>query len=184
MRCAKQKVLKGSFESGSEYISRSYDYCKRCMYNTEWIEANLNLLDAIIENTDCPIQALDKDYQFLIRRCTDAELYNYLYAIGLLEDNKTDEAAHFLKNNRVIDAGHKDHLNAKFMLCSESGHMKKKALDALIDMIKIAPTYSLDAISRYLILKDIEYVARELDNYETAYKYASMRLKIISDMRD
>ena len=184
MRCAKQKVLKGSFESGSEYINRSYDYCKRCMYNTEWIEANLNLLDAIIENTDCPIQALHKDYQYLIRRCTEGELYNYLYAVGLLEDNKTDEAANFLKNNRVIDAGHREHLNAKFMLCSESQHMKKKALDTFIDMIKIAPTYSLDAISRYLILKDIEYVAKELDNFEIAYKYASMRLKIISDMRD
>lgn len=184
MWTGKQKILKGAFESGSEFLTRSRDYCSRCPYNTEWIEAHIYLYESIVENTDCPIQALDKDYSFKIRRTTDSELYNYLYAIRLLDDGKGDDAAHFLKHNRLIDAGHKDHINAKFILLSDSQLLKRQALESLTDMIKRAPTYALDAISRYLILKDIEYAARSIDNYEMAYKYASMRLKIISDMRD
>ena len=184
MRVARHKVLKGAFESASEYITQSKTYCEKCRYNTEWIEVHLYLYEAIIENTDCPAQALDKDYALKIRRTTDSEIYNYLYAVRLLDDSKGDEAAHFLKHNRIIDAGHKDHINAKFMLLSDSQLLKKEALDSLIGMIRQAPIYPLDAISRYLILKDIEYAARAVDDFEMAYKYASMRLKIISDMRD
>ena len=184
MRSGKQKILKGAFESGIDLLNKAKDYCQRCPFNTEWIEAHIYLYEAIVENTDCPIQALDKDYQLKIRRTYDSELYNYLYAVRLLDDNKGDDAAHFLKHNKLIDAGHKDHVNAKFMLLSDSQLLKKQALESLCDMIKTAPVYPLDAVSRYLILKDIEFAARSLDNYELAYKYATMRLKIISDMRD
>lgn len=184
MRVARQKVLKGAFESAVSAISYAKSYSDKCKLNTDWIYAQVFLYEAIIENTDCPAQALDKDYSLKVRRTTDSEIYNYLYAIRLLDDSKGDEAAHFLKHNRIIDAGHKDHINAKFMLLSDSQLLKKEALDSLIGMIRQAPIYPLNAISRYLILKDIEYAARAIDDYEMAYKYASMRLKIISDMRD
>ena len=184
MWVARHKVLKGAFESAIRYLEMGKTYCEKCEYNTEWILSRIYLYEAIIENTDCPAQALNKDFPMKIRKSIDSELYNYLYALKLLDDLKGDEAAYFLKNNKIIDAGHKDHINAKFMLLSESQHLKKEALDSLVGMIKQAPIYPLDAISRYLILKDIEYAARAVDNFEMAYKYASMRIKIISDMRD
>ena len=184
LRIGMQKVLKGAFESGAQYLSSAREYSSKCRYSTEWIDSQIFIYEAVIENSDCPMQSLDKDYFLKIRRCTGYEFYNYLYAVRLIDDNRGDEAAQFLKFNKIIEASHKEHINAKFMLLSDNTSLKKQALNTLSEMIKKAPVYPLDAVTRYLILKDIEFAARSLDNYEIAYKYASMRLKIISDMRD
>ncbi len=184
MQLGKKKVLKGAFESGAEYLRAAYEYSQRCSYSTEWIDAHIFIYESIIENSDCPIQSLDKDYFLKIRRSTGYELYNYLYAVRLIDDKRGEEAAQFLKYNKIIEPAHKEHINAKFMMLSDSNDLKNQSLVILCDMIKKAPSYPLDAVSRYLILKDIEYSARALDNFEMAYKYATMRLKIISEMRD
>ena len=184
MHTGKKKLLRGAFESATEYFRSAREYSAKCAYSTEWIDAHIFLYESVIENSDCPMQSMDKDYYYKIRRCTGYELFNYLYAIRLIDDKKGEEAAQFLKFNQMIEPAHKEHINAKFMLLSENVELKKQALDNLQSMIKSAPSYPLDAISRYLILKDIEQAARTLDDFETAYKYASMRIKIISDMRD
>ncbi len=180
----KKKILKGAFESGLELFRLCREYSDKCTLSTDWIDANIFIFEAIVENSDCPIQSLDKDYFLKIRRSTGYEYYNYFYAIRLIDDKRGDEAAQFLKFNKIIEPAHKEHINAKFMLLSENKQLQNQALDTMREMIKKAPSYPLDAITRYLILKDIEYAARSLDNYETAYKYATMRLKIISEMRD
>jgi len=184
MYVGRKKTLKGAFESAGQYLSKAREYSLACSYSTEWIDANVFLYEAIIENSDCPIQSLDKDYYMKIRRSTGYEYFNYLYAIRLIDEKRGEDAAQFLKYNKTIEPSHKEHLNAKFMMLSDNNDLKAQALDILCNMIKKAPSYPLDAITRYLILKDIEYAARALDNFEMAYKYASMRLKIISDMRD
>ncbi len=184
MRIGIIKVLKGAYESGANYLRLAGQYSSKCRYSTDWIDSQIFLHEAVIENSDCPIQAIDKDYFLKIRKCTGHELYNYLNAVKLIDDNRSDDAAQFLKFNKVNEASHKEHINAKFMLLSDNNSLKLQALSAMREIIKKAPVYPLDAISRYLILKDIEFAARSLDNYEMAYKYATMRLKIISDMRD
>ena len=70
------------------------------------------------------------------------------------------------------------------MMLTENKDIKRQALETLCAMIKKAPSYPLDAVTRYLILKDIEFCARALEDFAMAYKYATMRLKIISEMRD
>lgn len=184
MYAGRKKALKGAFESAGQYLSKAREYSQACSYSTEWIDANIFLYESIIENSDCPIQSLDKDYYMKIRRSTGYEYFNYLYAIRLIDEKRGEDAAQFLKYNKTIEPSHKEHLNAKFMMLSDNNELKAQALELLCNMIKKAPSYPLDAITRYLILKDIEYAARALDNFEMAYKYATMRLKIISDMRD
>ncbi len=180
----KTKLLKGAFESASYYFGLARDFSLKCPYCTEWIDASIYLFESVIENSDCPIQALDKEYFMKLRRCVGYEYYNYLCAIKLIDENKADELTYFLKRNKVIETAHKEHINAKLMMISESSEQKHEALDLLCIIIKKAPSYSLDAVTRYLVLKDIEQLARELDNFELAYKYATMRIKIISDMRE
>ncbi len=180
----KSKTLKGAFESATHYLNHAREFSLKCSYPTDWIDANVLLYESMIENSDCPIQSLDKEYYMKLRRCNGFEYYNYLYAIRLIDEKRGEDAAQFLKHNKVIEPAHKEHINAKFMMLSENNELRTQALDLLCDMIKKAPSYPLDAISRYLILKDIEESARALDNFEMAYKYATMRLKIISDMRD
>ncbi len=184
MLCGKSKTLKGAFESATYYLNMSRRFSSKCAYSTDWIDANVYLYESMIENSDCPIQSLDKEYYMKLRRCIGFEHYSYLYAIRLIDEKRGEDAAQFLKHNKVIETAHKEHINAKFMMLSENNELKFQALEFLCDMIKKAPSYPLDAITRYLILKDIEESARALDNYEMAYKYATMRLKIIADMRD
>lgn len=184
MRIAISKVARGAYESASVYLTQSRKYSAECRYPTDWIDSQVSLYEAVIENSDCPIQAINSDYSTKARRCTGQELYNYLNAVSLIDDNRSEDAAQFLKFNKVNDAAHKEHINAKFMLLSDNSSLKHQALNNMREIIKKAPVYPLDAISKYLILKDIEFAARALDNYELAYKYATMRLKIISDMRD
>ena len=184
MQTGKNKILSGAFESGGKYLSKALEYSKKCPFATEWIDANVFIFEAVVENSDCPIQSLSKDYFLKIRRSTGYEYYNYLYAIRLIDDNRGEEAAQFLKHNNIIEPAHKEHINAKFMMLSESKDLKVQSLELMCDIIKRAPSYALDSVTRYLLLKDIEYAARAINNYEMAYKYASMRLKIITDMRD
>lgn len=184
MYLGRRYTLKGSFDSAAIYLSKALEYSQKCIYATEWIDANVFIYQAVIENTDCPLQALDTDYFMKIRRAVGYEYFNYLKAVKMIDENKGEEAAQFLKQNKIIEPAHKEHINAKFMMLSENNDIKSQALDTLCNMIKRAPSYPLDAISRFLILKDIEYAARAIDNYEIAYKYASMRLKIVSEMRD
>ena len=184
MMTGKKKLSRGAFETAAEYFRAAKDYSSKCAYTSDWIDAHVFLYESIIENSDCPMQSIDKDYYYKIRKCTGYELFNYLYAIRLIDDKKGEEAAHFLKFNQMIEPSHKEHINAKFMLLSDNTEIKRQALENMQSMIKAAPSYPLDAVSRYLILKDIEEASRSLDDFETAYKYASMRIKIISEMRD
>ena len=184
MLVGKKLTLKGAFESARIYLELSKQYSEKCAYPTEWIDTHVYIYEAMIENIDCPVQSLDKDYFFALRRSTGYEFYNYLYALKLIDEKRGEDAAQFLKYNKTIEPSHKEHINAKFMMLSENNEIKAQALEILRNMIKKAPSYPLDAITRYLILKDIEDLARAIGNYELAYKYASMRIKIISDMRD
>ncbi|MEE1357931.1 MAG: helix-turn-helix transcriptional regulator [Clostridia bacterium] len=184
MQLGKKYTLRGAFESGSMYLRKAYEYSQKCPYSTEWIDANIFVYEAIIENSDCPVQSLDKDYFLKIRRSTGYEMYNYLFAISLIDEKRSEDAAQFLKFNKMIEPAHKEHINAKFMMLTENKDIKRQALETLCAMIKKAPSYPLDAVTRYLILKDIEFCARALEDFAMAYKYATMRLKIISEMRD
>ena len=184
MISGKNKTLKGTFETATHYFSLSREFSSKCAYPTDWIDANVYLYESMIENSDCPIQSLDKEYFMKLRRSVGYEHYSYLYAIRLIDEKRSEDAAQFLKHNKLIEAAHKEHINAKFMMLSDNNDLKAQALQLLCDMIKKAPSYPLDAITRYLVLKDIGESARSLDNFEMAYKYATMRIKIISDMRD
>ncbi len=184
MQSGKNKTLKGAFESATHYFDLAHVFSAKCVYPTDWIDANILLYESMIENSDCPVQSLDKEYYMKLRRSIGFEIYSYLYAIRLIDEKRGEDAAQFLKHNKLIEQAHKEHVNAKFMMLSDNNELKNQALELLCDMIKKAPSYPLDAITRYLILKDIEESARALDDFEMAYKYATMRLKIISDMRD
>ena len=77
MRIGISKVLKGAYESASNYLTLAHRYSSKSRYSTDWIESQVFLYEAVIENSDCPIQALDKDYSVKTRRSTEQELYNY-----------------------------------------------------------------------------------------------------------
>ena len=153
----------GNLESAESMLKKSLEFAERTIYNTHDIKARISIFSAIAKNVQSPKLEFNEDeYISESNDSVYSDLYNYLI------ENKD----HKYKNSIM-----QRHLKAKELM--RSFHYTK-ATEILTEIEADRARYPVDSYILFSIYNDLEYCAKELSNFEDAYKYSSKRIALLS----
>ena len=153
----------GNLESASSMLEKSLDFANKTIYNTHDIRAKISLFSAIAKNVQSPkLEFNENEYIDASNRSVYSDLYNYLI------ENRN----HKYKNTIM-----ERHLRAKELI--RAFHYTE-ATDILTEIEADRARSPVDSYILFSIYNDLEYCAKELSNFEDAYKYSSKRIALLS----
>ncbi len=163
LECGKEHLINGNLITATKYFKKSLEYTKETIYPTNDIRAKISLYSAISENVQSPMLEFEEEaYLYEANSAINTDLYNYI--IGNHEHSYS---------NQIM----KKHLKAKELI--KSFHYS----EATVILSDIEANRAREQVDSYLlfnIYSDLEYCAKELGNFEDAYKYSSKRIALLS----
>ena len=158
----KECVLLGQLKIGFEHLSRALEFSSRTVYPTSDIEAMSQLYLAIAKNIQSPLLELKLE--------SFRDEYFSSYGIELLRYISGDFDYEY-KNPLLLR-----HARAKNLIKAKRF---SDALDILLDIADNKKAYGYNAFVIFSVYTDIEYVMRELQDFEGAYRYSSKRISML-----
>lgn len=158
----KECVLLGRLKKGLEHLGRALDYSSRTVYPTNDITSMSRLYTAIAKNIQAPLLELELD--------SLRDEYFSSYDIELLRYISCDFDYEY-KNPLLLR-----HARAKNLIKAKK---YTSALEILLDIADNKKTYGYNAFVIFSVYSDIEYVMRELSDFEGAYRYSSKRISML-----
>jgi len=153
----------GNLESAAAMLGKSLDFADNTIYDTHDIKAKITIFTAIARNVQSPKLEFDEDeYISESNDSVYSDLYNYLI------ENKDHKYA-----NTIMER----HLKAKELM--RAFHYTE-ATEILAEIEADRARYPVDSYILFSIYNDLEYCAKELSNFEDAYKYSSKRIALLS----
>ena len=153
----------GNLESAAAMLGKSLDFSDNTIYDTHDIKAKITIFTAIARNVQSPKLEFDEDeYISESNDSVYSDLYNYLI------ENKDHKYA-----NTIMER----HLKAKELM--RAFHYTE-ATEILAEIEADRARYPVDSYILFSIYNDLEYCAKELSNFEDAYKYSSKRIALLS----
>lgn len=163
---AKRMFRFGNMRSALKELEVTEAFLNKTAYPTSSLAGEILFLRAIIENPAAPLLALStEDYHRLSDKGSLRELYAYL-----------SENTAYPYENAILSR----HLAARAL-------MKKNAFsDAesiLLTLVEEKSGADMSAFLLYRIYTDLEASAKELRNFEAAYRYSTKRMALMSSFR-
>lgn len=153
----------GNLESAAAMLGKSLDFADNTIYDTHDIKAKITIFTAIARNVQSPKLEFDEDeYISESNDSVYSDLYNYLI------ENRDHKYA-----NTIMER----HLKAKELM--RAFHYTE-ATEILAEIEADRARYPVDSYILFSIYNDLEYCAKELSNFEDAYKYSSKRIALLS----
>lgn len=153
----------GNLESAVAMLEKSSDFADRTIYNTHDVKAKISLFGAIAKNVQSPkLEFSEDEYVSESNKSVCSDLYNYL-----IENRKHKYT------NTIMER----HLKAKELI--RAFHYTE-ATDILTEIEANRARSPVDSYILFSIYNDLEYCAKELSNFEDAYKYSSKRIALLS----
>ncbi len=153
----------GNLESAVAMLEKSSSFADRTIYNTHDVKAKISLFSAIAKNVQSPkLEFSENEYVSESNKSVYSDLYNYL-----IENRKHKYT------NTIMER----HLKAKELI--RAFHYTE-ATDILTEIEANRARSPVDSYILFSIYNDLEYCAKELSNFEDAYKYSSKRIALLS----
>ena len=166
LHAARRYVRSGNLDSALREIEAARRYADATIYPTEAPRAELCLLYAVASNVHGPVFALDENaYTALKENAVAYEFYQYL-----------KENLNFPYQNQLFST----HLLARQYMKSSDFH---KALSLLNELEERKSAPEMTAFMLYRINSDAEVCHKELRDFESAYRYSTRRLALLSSFR-
>ena len=164
--CGKKAWNNGAMESAVGYLQSALDYTGETSYPTDSIKAGCAILMPIGLNVPAPLLEFNEHgYIDSLRRAGCLDVYCYL----------TEREGYAFENPFYAD-----HLRARVL-------MKENNPTAAIALLcRIEEQKGADGITAFLLFRvysDMEICYRELGDYESAYRYSSKRMSLLSAFR-
>ena len=156
----------GSLNTAKKLLNMAMDYSKKTAYPTEIYENIIPMYLAVCENIQSPLLEFDTDAYFkgMIDN-EDFEFYKYL-TLDYDFEYTTGEYARHLKAKRLMRE--RNYLGAISIMKDISENKTYKDYNAHL---------------MFCLYADIEACAKQLLDFETAYKYSSKRLSLIESFK-
>jgi hypothetical protein len=133
------------------------------VYPTSDIKARLLLFSAIAQNVQSPKLEFDEtSYMTFADGAIESDLYNYI----------TENHSHNFSNEIM-----RSHLKAKELMRS---FRFSEAMDIMTEIEANRAQRTVDSYMLFNIYCDLEICAKELGDFEDAYKYSSKRISLLS----
>ena len=162
----RELMMNGSLRSAKEMLLLASDYAKKTIYPTESYQNKIPLYLAVCENIQSPLLEFDAAayYKGLIEN-EEIEFYKYLTLDFDFEYSTIEYTRH---------------IEAKKLMRERN---YPAALSIMRDIIETKGYKRYNAYLMFSIYADIENCARQLLDFETAYKYSSKRLSLIESFK-
>ena len=156
----------GSLKTAKEMLNKAKENAEKTVYPTEFYENIIPMYLAVCENIQSPLLEFDTDAYFkgMIEN-EDFEFYKYL-TLDYDFEFATEEYAR--------------HLRAKWLM-KERNYLG--ALSIMKDISENKTYTSYNAHLMFCLYADIEACAKQILDFETAYKYSSKRLSLIESFK-
>lgn len=166
LHAARRYVRSGNLDSALREIEAARRFADATVYPTDAPRAELCLLYAVASNVHGPLFSLDEaSYNALKENAVAYEFYQYL-----------KENLDFSYQNQLYSM----HLRAR-------QHMKngdfRKALSVLAELEERKSAPEMTAFILYRINSDAEICHKELRDFESAYRYSTRRMALVSSFR-
>ncbi len=163
MNLGKECVKLGQLKKGISHLTTAREYSARTVYSTKDIEAACELYLSIAKNIQSPLIELDLEgFRDDYYGGDDIELLRYL----------AQDFEYEYKNPLI-----RRHVSAKSLI---RGKKYTEALEILLDIANNKKKYGYNAFVIFSVYSDIEYVMRELLDFEGAYRYSTKRISMLS----
>lgn len=161
----KKLVLLGSMASGGEALERGLGFCEKTLYDTRIPRAVMSLYLAVAQNVSAPLLEWDPaTYEDTVRETADYDFFKYV----------CQDAEYPFRDER-----YRLHLEAKALL------RKYRYEAALVPLSQLEETKnsSYNAPLLYGVYADTEQCYKQLNQYESAYRYCSKRLALLENFK-
>ncbi|MBR5242126.1 MAG: helix-turn-helix transcriptional regulator [Clostridia bacterium] len=156
----------GSLNTAKEALNKAKEYARKTVYPTEIYENIIPMYLAVCENIQAPLLEFDTDAYFKgMVENEDYEFYKYL-TLDYDFDYTTDEYARHLKAKKLMKQ--RNYLGA---------------IEIMKDISENKNYGDYNAHLMFCLYADIEASAKQLLDFETAYKYSSKRLSLIESFK-
>lgn len=166
LKLGRRSVLTGALVTAKFHLSSALEYANKTVFDTSSIEMLVCLYSALCENIQSPMLELDAaKYEKYFYEITDVELFKYV----------SSDPAYIFKDENF--AKHRD---AKDLMKNRKYTEAMKLLSE-IEKNKNPDTYNAHLM--FMVYTDMEACAKQLMDFESAYKYASRRLSMIEGFK-
>jgi transcriptional regulator with XRE-family HTH domain len=163
LECGKKHLKNGNLITAQEFFDKCTSFSEMTVYPTSDIKARLLLFSAIAQNVQSPKLEFDEtSYMTFADGAIESDLYNYI----------TENHSHNFSNEIM-----KNHLKAKELMRS---FRFSEAMDIMTEIEANRAQRPVDSYMLFNIYCDLEICAKELGDFEDAYKYSSKRISLLS----
>ncbi len=162
----KESLHNGRLSLALDAFAKSSEFCKKTPYRTEHLETEMTLLSAISSNIQAPRLVLDEnEYVRLYNKISNAELFHYVI----------NDTSYRYTDPVVISL-----INAKKAMNSKDFETASEILTGL-DLNK--GKLNIGFFFLFRIFSDLETCFKEMKDFESAYKYSSKRISLLSSLK-
>ena len=162
----RRAVLKGSLYTAKELLSAAKQYSERTVYDTTRIDNLLLMYSSLAENIQSPLLEFDiKKFEANLDPDFEYEFYKYV----------TGDFAYDYSNPVL-----KKHCQAKEQM---KNRKYGEAIKNLEEIVAAKSTETYNCYVMFGVYTDLEQSAKQLLNFELAYKYASKRLSMLEGFK-
>ncbi len=162
-KLGKECVLAGKLKRAIEHFKELDRFAKGTVYPTDTYTNFSKLYIAVAKNIQTPLIEFDTDF-FKSSYLYNDEFEFFKYISGDYE---------FPYTNPLLSR----HASARGLI---KGRKYKEALEILFEIADNKKKYGYNSHVIFSVYSDIEYVMRELSDFEGAYRYSSKRLSMLS----
>ena len=162
----RRAVLKGSLYTAKDLLAKAKEYSQRTVYNTSVIDNLLLMYTSLADNIQSPLLEFDiKKFEANLDPDFEYEFYKYI----------TGDFAYDYKNPVF-----RKHRIAKEQM---KGRKYKEAIKTLEEIVAEKNPDTYNSYLMFGVYTDLENSAKQLLNFELAYKYASKRLSMLEGFK-
>ena len=162
----RRAVLKGSLYTAKDLLAKAKDYSSKTVYDTAGIDNLLLMYSSLAENIQSPLLEFDiKRFEANLDPDFEYEFYKYI----------TGDFSYNFKNPVF-----QKHRLAKEQMKSRK---YKEAIKTLEEIVEEKNPSTYNSYLMFGVYTDLENSAKQLLNFELAYKYASKRLSMLEGFK-
>ncbi len=172
-KCAESDMDRFMLKSASDHIKEARAASKRCGYTTDDFIGTLDAYAAFISFASDRIDTETVSHLAKVPSRIPAGTFIFLTALSYIDKGNVEEAEGLVSSLPYLSPDQMKYMRAKFFATE---FKFSKALDILLPLHESS---SLGFIGKYRVVADIESCYENKRDFESAYKYSSVKHKIL-----